>query len=512
MTSEETQIERIIELELNISKNCADNCKYISELFQYLEPDRVVDASVRLKCLHSVRRILPIVFETFQVNLFTHETESPSSFEQVERWLKQQIWKLCTYLEELCVSDNDQVANTALLIGATLSAQFQAWRVLFQRQIKKVIVSSSVGTENWSNFMDNMFSIYGDVALYTLDVIRSLPSIEENMFVLYRIYELLSQGAQQMPNYLSQSNKLQDKLMTSKNVKEENFRKRLKKTFTDAVLFYLSCRLPESIELRILEEMGSTVIPYMTRPLLLVDYLTSLTEEEQRGVVSIMALNALFILIRDYGLDYPYFYDKLYRLLTVRNLMTKPFLRFLGKFLLAGLNISEEMVITFVKKLVRLATRLPPLPCHWCLTCAVHLMVKYPSIARLVHYPTTITNSDSSSTKEYFISRDPFDEFQKQCDSSSHAASSCLWELQLIQRHYMNSIRELFSYFKIDWSLRRKISSLPPKPEDILEQDIDVWIEQIQKTKKRKTDAIWQPDLPYAPLDIFSQQENITLK
>lgn len=69
------------------------------------------------------------------MNLFTHETESPSSFEQVERWLKQQIWKLCTYLEELCVSDNDQVANTALLIGATLSAQFQAWRVLFQRQV-----------------------------------------------------------------------------------------------------------------------------------------------------------------------------------------------------------------------------------------------------------------------------------------------------------------------------------------------------------------------------------------
>lgn len=342
---------------------------------------------------------------------------------------------------------------------------------------------------------------------------------EETLF-LWRVYELLSKGAQLIPKFRSNSSsRLEEKVNigVTKIIGEDVFRKRLRKTFTDAWISFLSLKLPEHLEYRILEQLGSNIIPWMTRPLLLVDYLSGLAE--QRGIVSIMALDALFVLIRDYGLDYPSFYDKLYSLLTVRNLTVaqKTFLRFMSKLLLTCLNISEQMIMAFVKKLVRLATRLPPLPCKWCLTCAIQLMLKYPSLACLVHrneLSLSALNSDSQtnhnttklvSTNELFMPQDPFDECQTKCEAS-HVASTSLWELQLIQHHYMKSICEQFQYFKTDWGLqrmKRKTSALPSKPEDVLEVDIKQWLEQPKK-RKQSCDYIWKPELPYSPLDLIS--------
>ncbi|GJQ11556.1 hypothetical protein GpartN1_g3347.t1 [Galdieria partita] len=533
----ESLLKRIIQLELDISKDCAENCKYISELFQYLEPNRQLHQSVRLKCLHTIRRILPIVFQTFQVNPFSQETETQGEkcVQQVEKWLRKQTTKLCIYLEELCVSCEEQVAYCAFLIGTTISAQFSVWHPLFERQVKRILVSNvekKDEREEWKNFVENIFSVYGDVVLYTLEAISSLQPLEEattmveniELVVLCRIYELLFKGAQLLPKFISNSNRLEEKVSLGLTISigEDVFRKRLRKTFTDAYLSFLSRKLPEQLEFRILQDLGSNIIPWLTRPLLLVDHLSSLTE--QRGIISIMALDALFVLIRDYGLDYPSFYDKLYSLLTVRNLTAaQKFLSFMSKLLLSSLNISEHMVMSFVKKLVRLATRLPPVPCKWCLTCAIHLMLKYPSLACLVHRTTdqhsvapfafNSTESDSSkNTTEFlsatktFVSKDPFDEFQADCEAS-HVASSCLWELQLIQHHYIKTVREQFQYFETDWGLqrmKRKASSLPPKPEDILETDITEWMEQPKK-RKNICDSIWQSNLPCLPLDFSSQ-------
>ncbi|GJD05714.1 Nucleolar complex protein 4 [Galdieria sulphuraria] len=330
----EPLLKKIIQLEVDISKNCADNCKYITGLFHCLKPNIQIPTSVRVKCLHAVRRILPLIFQTFQVNLFSQETESRTekSLQQVEKWLKRQTTKLCIYLEELCVSNEEQVAQCALLIGTTISAQFNAWRPLFERQVKRILVASvekKEGRKDWNHFVENVFSVYGDVALYTLEAISSLQSSEEateaidqdELFILYRIYELLSKGAQLLPKWVSNSNRLEEKVSIQVTIPigEDIFRKRLRKTFTDAWLsFLLSRKLPEHLEFRILEDLGSNIIPWMTRPLQLVDHLSSLTE--QRGIISIMALDALFVLIRDYGLDYPSFYEKLYSLLTVSNL------------------------------------------------------------------------------------------------------------------------------------------------------------------------------------------------
>lgn len=47
------------------------------------------------------------------------------------------------------------------------------------------------------------------------------------------------------------------------------------------------------------------------------------------GVVSVMALSSLFVLMTQYGLEYPNFYEKLYALLVPSTFMAKHRARFL---------------------------------------------------------------------------------------------------------------------------------------------------------------------------------------
>ena len=56
------------------------------------------------------------------------------------------------------------------------------------------------------------------------------------------------------------------------------------------------------------------VMPHLTRPLLLTDFLVN--SYNVGGVISVLSLGGVFALIRDHNLEYPDFYAKLYALFT----------------------------------------------------------------------------------------------------------------------------------------------------------------------------------------------------
>jgi U3 small nucleolar RNA-associated protein 19 len=58
-------------------------------------------------------------------------------------------------------------------------------------------------------------------------------------------------------------------------------------------------------------------MPHLSNPLLLSDWLTA--SIESGGMVGVLALNGLFVLVTQYGLEYPQFYARLYTLLQVRS-------------------------------------------------------------------------------------------------------------------------------------------------------------------------------------------------
>ncbi|PNX78854.1 nucleolar complex protein 4, partial [Trifolium pratense] len=71
----------------------------------------------------------------------------------------------------------------------------------------------------------------------------------------------------------------------------------------------------------VLVNLHQAVFPHLSNPIMLCDFLTR--SYDVGGVVSVMALNSLFVLMMEHGLEYPNFYEKLYALLVPSIFMAK---------------------------------------------------------------------------------------------------------------------------------------------------------------------------------------------
>ena len=65
--------------------------------------------------------------------------------------------------------------------------------------------------------------------------------------------------------------------------------------------------------------MHTSIIPHMANPLLLTDFLFKALD--LGGLLGMLALHGIFMLVTKHGLEYPHFYQRLYRLLTPASLM-----------------------------------------------------------------------------------------------------------------------------------------------------------------------------------------------
>lgn len=97
--------------------------------------------------------------------------------------------------------------------------------------------------------------------------------------------------------------------------------KRMRSKMSKAWMSFLKLPLPVEVYKKVLANLHKTVVPYLTNPILLSDFLTQ--SYDIGGVTSVMALNSLFILITEHGLEYPDFYNKLYALLEPSIFMAK---------------------------------------------------------------------------------------------------------------------------------------------------------------------------------------------
>ena len=66
--------------------------------------------------------------------------------------------------------------------------------------------------------------------------------------------------------------------------------------------------------MQVLDILHEQVMPKMSEPLLLADFLTRAVN--QGGASAMLALHALFLLMTKHGLEYPQFYKRLYSLMT----------------------------------------------------------------------------------------------------------------------------------------------------------------------------------------------------
>ncbi|XP_057441978.1 protein NUCLEOLAR COMPLEX ASSOCIATED 4 [Lotus japonicus] len=252
--------------------------------------------------------------------------------------------------------------------------------------------------------------------------------------------------------------------------------KKMKLKFTKAWIAYL--RLPLTLDLykEVLVNLHQAVIPHLSNPIMLCDFLTR--SYDVGGVVSVMALSSLFVLMTKYGLEYPKFYEKLYALLVPSIFLEKHRARFfeLLDSCLKSPLLPAYLAASFTKKLSRLLLSVPPSGAL-VITALIHnVLRRHPSINCLVHREDAVdegkgdqrtdevisADSDNAKTSITPCQKSGIDHFNidETNPVKSGAMRSSLWEIDTVRHHYCPSVSRFVLSLENDLTVRAKTSEV----------------------------------------------------
>lgn len=297
------------------------------------------------------------------------------------------------------------------------------------------------------------------------------------------------------------------------------------KSFGDCWLAFLKLPMPKDVYRETLIHLPVEVIPYMLEPLLLADYLTD--SYNQGGLISLLALNGLFILIQEYNFDYPDFYHKLYALLRDETLLRSEhrahFFRLIALFLSSS-HLPAYLVAAFAKRLARLSLRAPAGASVFLIPQVYNLICRHKECLQLIHRTgaknvaalaaekrqdldcsTEIEKAakDSLVALErdvtYVGGEDPY-RHEERDPQKSNALASSLWEMVALKQHYAAVVANLAKMFE------EKLRSKALDVEEYVSQSYDTLLQQ--QIKRRLKQPV---PLNYTPCNgLFSSTDIFT--
>ncbi|KAH8093777.1 CBF-domain-containing protein [Cristinia sonorae] len=204
-----------------------------------------------------------------------------------------------------------------------------------------------------------------------------------------------------------------------------------------SLLPYLSVGSEESkraLATRALNVMHRGVMPHLTRAILVMDWVGSCVD--YGGSVGLLSLNALFILMKEYNLDYPSFYTRLYTFLDRDVLHLKHRARFfrMTELFLSSTHLPVTLLASFVKRLARLSLSAPPAAIVMIIPFTYNLLKKHPSLMAMIHREVLI------------VELDPFNNSEPN-PTKTQAIDSSLWELYTHRQHYHSAVSTLAKIF-----------------------------------------------------------------
>ncbi|KAL3514931.1 hypothetical protein ACH5RR_021833 [Cinchona calisaya] len=328
---------------------------------------------------------------------------------------------------------------------------------------------------------------------------QSIPSMEVS---IQKIYHLLSripplEGSDKETNYemwnsigiftRSTNKKNNDQLSYVKDKQQKSglhddkdfsaasVTKKMKLKFSKAWISFLRLPLPLDVYKEVLATLHQTVIPYLSNPIMLCDFLTR--SYDIGGVVSVMALSSLYVLMTQHGLEYPNFYEKLYALLEPSIFMAKyraKFFQLIDSCLKSPL-LPAYLAASFCKKLSRLALSVPPSGALIIIALVHNLLRRHPSINFLVHQGCVdetaketsgadnsgvdgIDGTNSANKKGI----DHFDDEQSD-PIKTNAMRSSLWEIDTLRHHYCPPVSRFVMSLENDLTIRAKTAEVAVK-------------------------------------------------
>lgn len=246
-------------------------------------------------------------------------------------------------------------------------------------------------TERFAEYLE-----YDDVRFYVLKnltkFLRNTSNshqagtqfLVENVFTMLNLVKMKEKD-EDLNNFLIDVKKNKKQKDGNEKLEHSFVLKHHRKAFSSAWLGFLTVPLTSEIHKKILLNLHTDVLPHMTNPKLLMDFLTD--SYNTGGVTSLLALNSLFFLIHKHNLDYPDFYKKLYALFESNIFYVKYQARFfhLADLFLMSTHLPAYLVAAFVKRLSRLSLTAPPSGAMLAIPFVCNLIRRHPSIQVLIH-------------------------------------------------------------------------------------------------------------------------------
>jgi U3 small nucleolar RNA-associated protein 19 len=245
--------------------------------------------------------------------------------------------------------------------------------------------------------------------------------------------------------------------LVNKKIQPLKFHRR---AFTSCWLTFLRLNLSTKIYKQVLFILHERVIPHLTKPEVLMDFLKA--SYDVGGAVSLLALNSLFVLIAKHGLEYPDFFKKLYSLFNTQNMTTKYRARFLtlAQSFLNSPQLPTTLICSFIKRMGRLSLVCPAAVNLSLLAITYNLFVKHPATQVLIHRSNEGKNKNKKvGTEPIFggglllgdvaaqVKVDPFIDTEED-PMKTNAMNSSLWEIQALMNHYIPNVASLARVFQ----------------------------------------------------------------
>ncbi|KAH7913993.1 CBF/Mak21 family-domain-containing protein [Hygrophoropsis aurantiaca] len=227
-----------------------------------------------------------------------------------------------------------------------------------------------------------------------------------------------------------------------------------------------------ALSTRALNIMHRGVLPHLTRPVLVMDWISACVDFG--GTVGLLALNALFTLMKDYNLDYPSFYTRLYAFLDRDVLHLKHRARFfrLTELFLSSTHLPATLLASFIKRLSRLSLNAPPAAIIMIIPFTYNILKRHPALMVMIHRV-----DDEKPYSDPFLS-------QETNPNITNALDSSIWELYSHKVHYDSAVSTLARIFEEAFT----------KPgysmEDFLDHTYGTLIETETKRKIKKDPAL----------------------
>lgn len=425
----------------NKTRQCFESRKHANCLLDIIAYSETKNKVILLACIRSFHKLFALYLSSGELFLDIPNDLKEADLKKEEKyklWLKERYQDTIAKLIQLVHHENLNVKELSLctlmrfvLEEAQLPAAIHCLsrthfpEALFRRVVHTLTSASCDSTALIGQFKE--YFSHDDVRYHLMRILhkqimsKAHDTVSDtylnNVEALLEQIDFPSDEMEELNNFLTKypENENTEKI---KSIDEQ------RKIYTNLWIDFLQFKLPNSVYKKVLTILHDKVMPNLTNPLYLSDFLTA--SYDIGGPISLLALNSLFLLVHKHNLGYPDFYEKLYALFEPGVLHVKYRARFfyLADLFLSSTHLPAAMVAAFAKKLARISLTAPASALTITIPFIYNLINRHPNCKILIHRETPEDLQEDAYNIE---EADPV---------KSKAIESSLWELKTLQCHF----------------------------------------------------------------------------